>query len=75
MTQINEYQFILVPKWELIDYPFYYFTTDKKLYNIKTNRIIKKRVKGYSVGYTLNNKFVTLKNIKVKKINKLSNNL
>lgn len=72
--QLTDYQFVFVPKWEVVGYPDYYFTTDKKLYHVTTNRIIKKRVKGYSIGYTLNNKFVILKNIKVKMLDRLSSN-
>jgi len=55
----------------------YYFTTDKKLFNYDTKRISKKCLRGYSTGYELNGKFITLKNLKpmLIKINKLSHNL
>ena len=63
--QLTDYQFVHIPKWKIENHPNYYFTTDKKLYNSKTNRIIKKVVKGgLSIGYVIDKKFITLKNLK-----------
>lgn len=62
--KLTDYQFIHVPKWSIKGFDNYYFTTENKLYNSKTNRIIKKRVKGYSVGFTINGKFMTKENMK-----------
>lgn len=62
--QLTDYQFIFIPKWFLLNHENYYFTTDKLLYNSRTNRIIKKQVKGgYSTGYMIDGKFITLKNL------------
>ena len=52
------------PKWFIKGYDDYFFNTDNELYNNKTGNIIKKVVKKYSVGYNLNGKFYTLKNLK-----------
>jgi len=74
--QLFENQFINIPKWIIKGYDNHYFTTDNKLYNSRTKRILKKRVKCSSVGYELDGKFITLKNLKSKliKVKKLSNN-
>ena len=52
----------------------YQWTTENKLYNVKTMREIKKTVNGYSVGYWIGKKFYTLENlrkhlVKIEKIN------
>jgi len=71
-----ENQFINIPKWKIKGYPYHYFCTQNKLHNIKSKRVLKKRVKCSSVGYELNGKFITTKNLKhlLIKINKLSKN-
>ena len=75
---LTDYQFVFIPNWEIIGHEDYYFTTENKLYNSKTNRIIKESFKGgYSRGYLIDGKFITLKNLKpmLKKINIKSQNL
>ncbi|MFD1292643.1 hypothetical protein ACFQ5N_02235 [Lutibacter holmesii] len=62
--KMNDYQFIHIPKWKIQGFDDYYFTDDKKLFNKRTNRFSKKRVKTYSVGYTLNGVFYTLNKMK-----------
>lgn len=42
----------------------YAFGSDKKLYNLKTGRQIKKCLKGYTRGFNINGKFMTLNKIK-----------
>ncbi|MFD0762991.1 hypothetical protein ACFQZW_12945 [Lutibacter aestuarii] len=66
---MKDYTYVYIPKWKIKGFPNYAFTVDKKLFNYKTNRFSKKRVKNYSVGYTLNGKFYTLQ--KLKKITSL----
>ena len=61
---IKDYTFIHIKKWEIKGFQDYAFTTDKRLFNYRTNRFSKKRVKKYSIGYTLNGKFYTLKTLK-----------
>ena len=69
-------QFVNIPKWIIKGYPDHYFSTENKLINSRTNRVLKKRVKCYSVGYELDGKFITLKNLKplLTKIKRFSNN-
>ena len=58
------YQTINVPKWKIKGNENYFFNTNKELIKTESNKFVKKRVKGYSVGYTINGKFTTLKNLK-----------
>lgn len=76
--QLTDYQFIFIPKYSIKGYENYYFTTENKLYNSETNRIIKKVVKGgYSVGFVIDGKFITLRKLKplLKKVKSNSENL
>ena len=66
---MNGYQLLNVPKWNIKNHPNYYFCSNNKLHNLKTRRQAKKRVKGYSVGYTIEGKFITLKDLKPLLIN------
>ena len=72
----TNYNFIYFFTYKVAEHN-YYFTTEKKLFNYDTKRFSKKCVRGYSVGYNLNGKFITLKNLKsmLIKITKLSQNL
>ncbi len=38
----------------------------RRLFNLRTGREIKKVLQGYSIGYYINGKFVTLNNLKSK---------
>ena len=51
-------------KWKLSFNDNYQWSTENKLYNVKTMREIKKTVNGYSVGYWINKKFYTLENLR-----------
>lgn len=42
----------------------YGFGKDKNLYNLKTGRLVKLCLKGYTRGYNLNGKFISQKIIK-----------
>ena len=66
---MTDYQFLHVPKWNIKNHPNYYFCSNNKLHNLKTRRQAKKRVKGYSVGYTIEGKFITLDKLKPLLIN------
>jgi len=61
---MKDYSILYIKKWKIKGFDDYYFTTDKKLFNYRTNRFSKKRVKKYSIGYTLNGKFYILKKLK-----------
>lgn len=51
-------------KWKLSFAEHYKWTTENELYNTKTMRKIAKNVNGYSVGYWINKKFYTVKNLR-----------
>jgi hypothetical protein len=56
--------------WQIEGCPGYYFGEDKKLYNAKTGREIKRTINSRSIGYWIGRKFYTLNNLrgKLKKI-------
>lgn len=47
-------------KWTLKDHPNYIITSCGKVINKQRGKIIKRVVKGYSVGYYIAGKFITL---------------
>ena len=51
-------------KWFVKGYNHYQFSIDKKLYNTKNNREIKRTVIGYTIGYCIGGKFHSLKKLK-----------
>lgn len=63
----------IVFKWKLSFNNSYQWTNENELYNVKTMRKIKKTVNGYSVGYWIAGKFITLENLRksLVKINKI----
>lgn len=61
------YQINIIPKWAIDGYENYIFSTNKKLFNIKTGKEIKPTLKGYTVGYYLNGKFLSKKRPLIKK--------
>jgi len=72
----TNYNFIHFFKYKVSGYN-YYFTIDNILFNFNTKRFSKKVVRGYSVGFNLESKFITLKKLRplLIKINNLSENL
>jgi hypothetical protein len=50
--------------WKIKGYSDYAFAEDKELYNIKRQKKVKKIYNNGSIGYILNGKFITLKNLK-----------
>lgn len=50
-------------KWQLKDYPHIVISDDKKVYNFKTNRVLNQHLKGSTIGYTIEGKFLSLKQI------------
>jgi len=59
--------------WEFKDYPNYKVSKCGKVFNMKTNRKIKKVVNGRSIGFWIKGKFITLNNSRklIRKIEKL----
>lgn len=60
-------------KWQIKGCDNYVVTQCGKVFNIQRGKVIKRVVKGYSVGYNINGKFITLTNLrkKLEKIPKL----
>jgi len=50
-------------KWRLKGYENYSITSCGKVINIKRNKELKKCLKGYTLGYNIGGKFMTLKTI------------
>ena len=59
-----KYQINIVPKWVIECHPLYFFSEEKKLYNINTGKEVKPVLKGYTIGYNLNGKFYSRKQLK-----------
>lgn len=51
-------------KWKITGYESYGFGVDKNLYNLKTQRKLKKCYNNGSIGYWFNKKFITLVQLK-----------
>ena len=71
-------QFVQNPKYIIKCIDNYEFTTENKLYNIKSKRTSKQVVKGgLTRGYNLNGKFYSLNKLRplLVKVKKMSNNL
>jgi hypothetical protein len=62
---MKDYSLIYIAKWKIKGFDDYAFTVDKRLFNYRTNRFSKKRVKKYSIGYTLNGNFYILSKMEV----------
>lgn len=54
----------IIFKWKLDFTDLYKWTLENELYNVKTMRKINKTVNGYSVGYWISGKFITLENLR-----------
>lgn len=59
-TISKNYSFI----WQLDFAPNYKFTKCKKLFNLKTNREIKKTLASMTIGYYIKGKFYSLKKLR-----------
>ena len=51
-------------KWQVKDNPNYRWSECGKLFNIKSGRVLKKTLNGYSKGYWIGKKFITLSNLR-----------
>ena len=66
--QLFENQFIHIQKYTIKGYDYIFFSTENELINTRTNNILKNRVKGTSLGYEINGKWITNKKITELKI-------
>jgi len=53
-------------KWQIIDKPWYKWTTCKKLINTRSGREVKKTMKGVKAGYYIDRVFVSLIELRVR---------
>lgn len=58
------YQINIVPKWSIFGYDLYFIDSDNKVRNIQTGKVLKMQLKGYTKGYYLSGKFLSLKQIR-----------
>jgi hypothetical protein len=66
---INQTKIIDI-KYQIEGFENYGFGSDKNLYNLKTGRLIKKCLKGYTRGFNLDGKFITENKLRPKVIKK-----
>lgn len=60
-------------KWVLKFDSNYVFSVCGKCFNLKRNKLVKKVLKGYTVGYNITGKFYTLENLR-KELVKIEDN-
>jgi ABC-type glycerol-3-phosphate transport system permease component len=65
---LNNHTLITKYKWRFKNYPYIKITSDKKIINTKTGRVLKYTVNGYSKGIWINKKFLTNINNHIEKI-------
>jgi hypothetical protein len=53
-----------IAKWRLKSAPHYWFIKCQKCYNTKSGKFIEQILKGSTIGYIINSKFVSINNIK-----------
>ena len=58
------YQIHIIPKWVIDGHPLYFFSEEKKLHNIHTGKEVSPVLKGYTIGYNLNGRFYSRKQLK-----------
>lgn len=58
------YQINIVPKWLITGYELYFVDSENKMRNRNTGKVLQMQLKGYTKGYYLNGKFLSLKQIR-----------
>jgi len=58
------YQINVVPKWIISGHELYFIDSDNKVRNRNTGKILQMQLKGYTKGYYLNGKFMSLPKIR-----------
>lgn len=58
------YQVHIIPKWIIND--LYIIDSENKVRNIRTGKALQMQLKGYTRGYYLNGKFMSLKQIRAR---------
>ena len=62
--QMHQYQINIIPKWSIIGYGLYFIDSTNKVRNIQTGKVLQMQLKGYTKGYYLNGRFMSLKQIR-----------
>lgn len=58
------YQINITPKWVISGHELYFIDSENKVRNIQTGKVLQMQLKGYTKGYYLNGKFMSLKQIR-----------
>lgn len=58
------YQYNIVPKWGIIGHDLYFIDNKNKVINRRTGVAIQMQLKGYTKGYYLNGRFLSLQQIR-----------
>jgi hypothetical protein len=62
--QMFQYQTNIIPKWLIDGYANYIVDTRNKVVNVRTGKVLQMQLKGYTKGYYLSGKFMSLKQIR-----------
>lgn len=60
--------------WQIKNKPNYVVTKCGKIFNKKSGKLIKKVVKGYTIGFNIESKFISIKNLR-KNLEKIEKNI
>ena len=62
--QMFQYQINIIPKCLIDGYDLYFIDDKNKVRNIQSGKVLQMQVKGYTKGYYLSGKFLSLKQIR-----------
>ena len=62
--QMFQYQQNIIPKWLIEGHPLYFIDDKNKVRNTQSGKVLQMQLKGYTKGYYLNGKFLSLKQIR-----------
>ena len=62
--QMIKYQQNIIPKWLIEGHQLYFIDDKNKVRNMKSGKVLQMQLKGYTKGYYLNGRFLSLKQIR-----------
>ena len=62
--QMIKYQQDVIPKWLIEGHQLYFIDDKNKVRNMKSGKVLQMQLKGYTKGYYLNGRFLSLKQIR-----------
>ena len=62
--QMIKYQQNIIPKWLIEGHQLYFIDDKNKVRNMQSGKVIQMQLKGYTKGYYLNGRFLSLKQIR-----------